>query len=59
MSSLDSIIPKTYRTFKELEQAVEECAGADGFVVVKYNTSYIKEKVIQKGTFRCHKYANS
>ena len=54
-STLSTILAKSYRSFSELEQDVDEYAAVDGFVVVKYNTSYSKEKVIQRGNFRCHK----
>ena len=59
MSSFEEITENVYQSFKELEQGVQEAAGIDGFVVTKCNTSYTAEKVLLKGSFRCHKSGNS
>ena len=59
MSSFEKIVENAYQSFKDLEQDVQEAASIDGFVVTKCNTSYPSEKVLLKGSFRCHKSGQS
>ena len=42
-----------------MEQDTERAAKHVGFVVIKRNTDYSSERVLQKGSFRCYKDGSS
>jgi MULE transposase-like protein len=53
-SSFESLLPKSFPTFAELEREAMGAAALAGFVLTRSNMNYSTEKVVLKGTFRCH-----
>ena len=55
MFPFTSIATNSYACFSQLEQAAEEAAQRDGFVIIKKRTDYAADRSIIKGTYRCYK----
>ena len=58
MSSFQEILSKSFSSFESLEQAAEEAAKIDGFVVIRKSTEY-SEGIMLGGCLCCYKCGKS
>lgn len=57
--SFENLLSQSFPTFAELERGAMGAAALAGFVLTRSNTSYSTEKIVLKGSFRCHKSGKS
>ena len=55
MSSFQEIVTKSYSSYEELLQDVQEMAKQDDFVMIKKSTNRNEENAVLKGIFKCYK----
>jgi MULE transposase domain len=55
MSAFEEILSNSYSSFTTLEQAAQDAAKRDGFMIIKKSTEYSSDRVMMGGCIRCYK----